>query len=242
MFRKENLTGASIEIDYCGCHLQSPFILTSGPLCYGAEGLIRGHRAGCGAVVTKTIRLAAAVNPAHHMGTVGGDSLINCEKWSDYDRLRWYELEIPQAAAAGAVVIGSVGHTLPEAQAIVADVEGRRSQDDRAGFLYGEYPAPHAGLHQESCEHSVICKSAANWPDPWPRPESVWSTERRLCAIDSIGPVLKIDIKTPAGTHERRRLRLADRRCHAAPYRCASMRRLPGTIRNYETCMPPAAA
>jgi len=113
MFRKENLTGASIEIDYCGCHLQSPFILTSGPLCYGAEGLIRGHRAGCGAVVTKTIRLAAAVNPAHHMGTVGGDSLINCEKWSDYDRLRWYELEIPQAAAAGAVVIGSVGHTLP---------------------------------------------------------------------------------------------------------------------------------
>ena len=57
------------------------------------------------------------------MGTVGGDSLINCEKWSDYDRLRWYEQEIPQAVAAGAVVIGSVGHTLQEARAIVADVE-----------------------------------------------------------------------------------------------------------------------
>ena len=48
MFQKENLKGASIDIDFCGLHLQSPFILTSGPLCYGAEGLIRGHRAGCG--------------------------------------------------------------------------------------------------------------------------------------------------------------------------------------------------
>ena len=46
MFQKENLKGASIDIDFCGLHLQSPFILTSGPLCYGAEGLIRGHRAG----------------------------------------------------------------------------------------------------------------------------------------------------------------------------------------------------
>lgn len=50
-------------------------------LCYGAEGMIKGHEAGAGAVVTKTIRLGAAINPVHHMGTVNQDSLINCEKW-----------------------------------------------------------------------------------------------------------------------------------------------------------------
>ena len=57
------------------------------------------------------------------MGTVNQDSLINCEKWADSDRLNWYENEIPKTVAAGAVVIGSVGHTLKEAQAIVKNVE-----------------------------------------------------------------------------------------------------------------------
>ena len=123
MLDKSKLTGADISIDFCGCHLQSPYILSSGPLCYGAEGMIKGHEAGAGAVVTKTIRLGAAINPVHHMGTVNQDSLINCEKWADSDRLNWYENEIPKTVAAGAVVIGSVGHTLKEAQAIVKDVE-----------------------------------------------------------------------------------------------------------------------
>ena len=123
MFDKNKLTGADISIDFCGYHLQSPYILSSGPLCYGAEGMIKGHKAGAGAVVTKTIRLGAAINPVHHMGTVNNDSLINCEKWADSDRLNWYEKEIPETVAAGAIVIGSVGHTLKEAKAIVKDVE-----------------------------------------------------------------------------------------------------------------------
>ena len=84
--------------------------------------MIKGHEAGAGAVVTKTIRLGAAINPVHHMGIVNQDSLINCEKWADSDRLNWYENEIPKTVAAGAVVIGSVGHTLKEAQAIVKAV------------------------------------------------------------------------------------------------------------------------
>lgn len=63
MLDKSKLTGADISIDFCGCHLQSPYILSSGPLCYGAEGMIKGHEAGAGAVVTKTIRLGAAHQP-----------------------------------------------------------------------------------------------------------------------------------------------------------------------------------
>ena len=82
-----NAEGADISIDFCGYHLKSPYILSSGPLSYSAEGMIRAYNAGAGAVVTKTIRLDAADNPIHHMGTVGNSSLINCEKWSDIDWL-----------------------------------------------------------------------------------------------------------------------------------------------------------
>ncbi len=69
--------------------LRTPYILTSGPLSYAAEGLIRAHNAGCGAVVTKTIRLGRAINPVNHIGKVSENTLINCEKWADSDRLVW---------------------------------------------------------------------------------------------------------------------------------------------------------
>ena len=196
MFQKENLTGASIDINYCGCHLQSPFILTSGPLCYGAEGLIRGHGAGCGAVVPNALRLAAAVRPAQRMGTVGGDSLINCEKWSDYDRLRWYEQEIPQAVAAGAVVIGSVGHTLQEARAIVADVEAAGAKMIELVSYTEDTLLPMLDYTKSHVSIPVICKLSGNWPDPVATAKKCLEHGADgLCAIDSIGPVLKIDIR-----------------------------------------------
>ena len=46
MFEKKKLAGADIGIDFCGYKLQSPFILSSGPLTYGAEGMIKGFQAG----------------------------------------------------------------------------------------------------------------------------------------------------------------------------------------------------
>jgi dihydropyrimidine dehydrogenase (NAD+) subunit PreA len=197
MFKKENLPGADIAIDFCGYRLQSPFILSSGPLCYGAEGMIRGHQAGCGAVVTKTIRLEAAVNPAYHIGLVNSDSLINCEKWSDYDRLQWYEKEIPRALDAGAVVIGSVGHTLEEAQAIVGDLAAAGVKMIELVSYTEDTLLPMLDYTKNHVSIPVICKLSGNWIDPV-------TTARRalehgadgLCAIDSIGPVLKINIRS----------------------------------------------
>ena len=195
MFEKEKLTGAAIDIDFCGYNLQSPFILSSGPLCYGSEGMIKGHKAGCGAVVTKTIRLGAAINPVHHMGAVNGDSLINCEKWADSDRLQWYEKEIPETVAAGAIVIGSVGHTLAEAKAIVEDVEKAGAHMIEVVSYTEDTLLPMLDYAKSHVNIPVICKLSGNWPD-------TVATARKclehgadgLCAIDSIGPTLKIDI------------------------------------------------
>ena len=199
MLDKSKLTGADISADFCGCHLQSPYILSSGPLCYGAEGMIKGHEAGAGAVVTKTIRLGAAINPVHYMGTVNQDSLINCEKWADSDRLNWYENEIPKTVAAGAVVIGSVGHTLKEAQAIVKDVERAGAHMIELVSYTEDTLLPMLDYTKEHVDIPVICKLSGNWPD-------TAATARRclehgangICAIDSIGPTLKIDIEKAA--------------------------------------------
>jgi NADPH-dependent glutamate synthase beta subunit-like oxidoreductase/dihydroorotate dehydrogenase len=196
MITIKELKGADLACELCGIRMQSPFILSSGPLSYAAEGLIAAHRAGAGAVVTKTIRLEAAINPTPHIGIVNADSLINCEKWADSAPEVWFNREIPMAKAAGAVVIASVGHTLPEAEALV-----RPAQDAGADMIelvsYTEdtlLPMLQAAKARVSIP--VICKLSGNWPDPV-------GTARKclelgadaISAIDSIGPTLKIDIK-----------------------------------------------
>ena len=199
MFDKEKLTGADISIDFCGYRLQSPYILSSGPLCYGAEGMIKGHKAGAGAVVTKTIRLGAAINPVHHMGTVNNDSLINCEKWADSDRLNWYEKEIPETVAAGAIVIGSVGHTLKEAKAIVKDVEKAGAHMIELVSYTEDTLLPMLDYTKENVNIPVICKLSGNWPDTVATAKKCLEHGADgLCAIDSIGPTLKIDIEKAA--------------------------------------------
>lgn len=184
-----------IGIEYCGVKLQSPFILTSGPLCSDSEGMIRGHNAGAGAVVTKTIRLGRAINPVEHIGTINRDSLINAEKWADTDRLLWYEKEIPETRAAGAIVIGSVGHTLKEAKAIVEDIERAGAHMIELVSYTEETLLPMLDFTKEHVSIPVICKLSGNWPDTvGTATKCLEHGADGICAIDSIGPTLKIDI------------------------------------------------
>lgn len=196
MFDKKRLKGASIDIEFCGHKLQSPFILSSGPLSYGAEGIIKAHQAGCGAVVTKTIRLDAAVNPVNHMSPIGRNSMINSEKWADIDRYQWYEKEIPESVAAGATVIASVGHTPEEAREIVRDVEKAGAHMIELVSYTKETMIPMLEFTKANVDIPVICKLSGNWPDAVEIGSKCLELGADgICAIDSIGPALKINIE-----------------------------------------------
>ncbi len=189
-------TNISIETNYCGYKLKSPFILSSGPLSYGAEGIIAASQAGFGAVVTKTIRLKPAINPPHHIGLAGAQSLINCEKWSDIDFERWCDFDIPESVKNGVILIASLGHTLDEVKIIAEAVQ-------KAGALMVELVSyreedliPMLIYAKEALNIPVICKLSANWPDVVGTAQKCLEHHSDgLCAIDSIGPTLKIDIQ-----------------------------------------------
>jgi dihydroorotate dehydrogenase (fumarate) len=187
---------ASLGIDFCGIPLQSPFILSSGPSAYGSEGMIRATQLGCGAVVTKTIRIQRAVNPVRHIGKINESTLINAEKWADSDRLLWYEKEIPEAVRAGAVVIGSVGHTLGEAKAIVEDVERAGAQMIELVSYTEDTLLPMLDYAKAHVRVPVLCKLSGNWPNA---AETAAKCAEHgadgFAAIDSIGPILSIDIE-----------------------------------------------
>jgi len=81
-----------------GLEIENPFILASGPLSHDGGAVLRAHRAGAGAVVTKTISSVPAENPVPHIAKVG-NGLINGEKWSDLPYERWIErYRLPRTA------------------------------------------------------------------------------------------------------------------------------------------------
>ena len=192
----EPTTPISLKTNFCGVNLQSPFILSSGPATYGSEGMIRATELGVGAVVTKTIRISRAINPVRHIGKISETTLINAEKWADSDRQIWYEKEIPEAVRAGAVVIGSVGHTLAEARAIVADVEKAGAQMIELVSYTEETLLPMLDYTKAHVSVPVLCKLSGNWSNAAETAaKCVEHGADGIAAIDSIGPVLSIDLE-----------------------------------------------
>ncbi|MDA3939940.1 MAG: 4Fe-4S binding protein [Spirochaetia bacterium] len=187
----------SIETYLFGIKLQSPFILGSGPLSYGAKGLIRAHNAGAGAVVTKTIRDNPAVNPFPHMAVSGKNSMINAEEWSDIPGSEWVAKEIPEAKKAGVVVIASIGHTPLEAKNWVGKVSKAGADIIELVSYERDTILPMLKKAKLLTKKPVLVKISPNWVDAVGIAlEALEAGADGITAIDSIGPVLRIDIKT----------------------------------------------
>ncbi len=197
MLNKDKIQGVDISINYCGLKLQSPYILASGPLSFSAEGMIKAHEYGVGAVVTKTIRMGRAINPVNHITKVsGGNTLLNCEKWADTDKELWCSREIPMAKEAGVTVIASVGHTLAEAKLIVKDVEEAGADMIELVSYEVETMLPMLEYTLKTVSVPVICKLGGGWSHHAEvAKKCIEMGANGICAIDSIGPALKIDIE-----------------------------------------------
>lgn len=180
-----------------GIRIQSPFIVGSGPLSYNAEGMIRLHHAGAGAVVTKTIRLEKAVNPVNHMALWGKQTLLNCEKWSDYDAGFWLDGELKKAADAGVVCIASVGHTLRESAQILNRIEETGASMVELVSYDRENLVPMLEDAKKRLSIPVLCKLSPNVPDFLEMAKDCMDAGADgFTACDSMGPALSIDIET----------------------------------------------
>lgn len=186
-----------LSTELLGLTLRSPFVLGSGPLSYDGHGLVRAHHAGAGAVTTKTIRDSPARNPYPHIAMAGRDSMINSEKWSDITGDAWVNEEIPRAKAAGAIVIGSIGHSLAEVRHWVARVDAAGA-DIIELVSYGEREMlSMVRLAKRQSHKPVIVKLSPNWRDPLSCARAVLTAGADgLTAMDSVGPVLRLDIET----------------------------------------------
>ncbi len=192
---KEHEMNSTIEL--FGITLQSPLIIGSGPIGYGAEGMIRAHEQGAGAVVTKTIRDVPAENPYPHIAVTGRDSMINAEKWTDFSGSRWVETEIPAAKAAGVVVIASIGHTLAEVENWVSRIADAGADIIELVSYTEQEILPMVRRARELMTKPLLVKISPNWTDPVAAAlHALDAGADGITAMDSVGPVLRIDIRT----------------------------------------------
>lgn len=181
----------------CGIEMKSPFIIGSGPLSYGAEGIIRLSEAGAGAVVTKTIRLNACINPVPHIAKSSGNTLINCEKWSDLPPEAWIDEELPKAKKASAVVIASLGHTVEETSKLIEKVAAAGADMIELVSYSGKDMLPMVIDAKSRVGIPVFVKLSPNWTDYLEvAGQCAAAGADGFTAFDSIGPVLRIDIRT----------------------------------------------
>lgn len=186
-----------MNTDFFGNTLQSPVIIGSGPLTYSADGMIRLHKAGAGAVVTKTIAREAADNPYRHMVQCDTNTLINCEKWSDYPMDRWLDTEIKKAVNAGVACIASVGHTVQDSSLCVERLEALGCTAIELVSYQDETVLPMLEDTKKRVKLPVIVKLSPNSADFLGHAKRCQEAGADgFTACDSMGPVLKIDIET----------------------------------------------
>ena len=193
---------ADLKTMLCGRELDTPFVLGSGPCGWDAEALAACAKAGCGAVVTKSITVKGAVNTTRHMISNGNMSLLNDEGGSDMPMTRGRDYESKRAKDLGVNTLiasvygyGGLDETLEVANMVqdagadmIELVNGYTEAADLVELL--------AALKKE-IKLPIITKVNGNWKDT--------ETIARACdeagadaitAIDSIGPTYRVDITT----------------------------------------------
>ena len=194
---------ADLRTTLCGIELGNPLVLGSGPLSYGAEGIIAAAKAGVAAVVTKTIRKKAAVNPTPHMALCDSNSILNTERWSDYTADRWIGEELQKCKEGGVkVLIANIGGMRDELLELAGPVEKAGADiiefSGSGYFEAGDLVSAVADLKRE-VSVPIIVKLNANWNNAIEVVQQcIDAGVDGVTCIDSIGPTLRLELATGA--------------------------------------------
>jgi dihydroorotate dehydrogenase/Pyruvate/2-oxoacid:ferredoxin oxidoreductase delta subunit len=187
---------ADLSVTLCGLKLKNPLILSSGPLSWNAEGIQAAFAAGAAAVVTKTIRPQATVNPVPHIAAVGHRSLLNTEGWSDLSAQQWIKEELPALAGREGVLIASTGHTPADVEALAAPLAQAGADMLEVVSYRAEDAAPMVVAAKSAVSIPVLAKVSANWPNLLDIVDvCLRAGADGITAIDSIGPALRVDVE-----------------------------------------------
>jgi len=186
-----------LSVDLCGVRLRNPLILASGPLSWNAEAIRTAFDAGAAAVVTKTIRPEATINPTPHIARLTRGSMLNTEGWSDLPAEQWIREELPTLDDRDGVLIASTGHTPAEVSRLARPLAASGVDLLELVSYDARDAAPMTRVVKAAVSIPVLVKVSANWPNLVETASAcIEAGADGFTAIDSIGPTLAIDVET----------------------------------------------
>jgi dihydroorotate dehydrogenase (fumarate) len=188
---------ADLAVTLCRLELKNPIVLSSGPFTWNAQSIKAAFAAGAAAAATKTIRREPTVNPIPHIVLSEGAGLLNDELCSDLPPEQWIEQELPALADREGVLIVNTGQTADEVAELAGPLVKAGADILEVVSYEPEDPAPMVAAAKKAVSIPVLAKLSANWANlAEVVQDCVDAGADGFTAIDSIGPVLRIDVET----------------------------------------------
>ncbi len=188
----------NLTVDFLGHTLRNPLALTEGPLTGSAARIRRAAEHSIGLIFTKGIRPQPAISPNPFIAKSGRNSLMNAD-WSDIGFEQWLE-DLDALRERDFVLVASIAknYVTPEVAADMAEEIAKRQPDAISLVDYD----PDALLRAVKLARPRVKVPLMVKLCPFmPRLEEVLKALVAagidgVAAMDSIGPVLAVDIQT----------------------------------------------
>ena len=188
----------NITVDFLGFALRNPLALTEGPLTGSADRIRRAANHAIGLVATKGIRPAPATSPTPYIAKTGRNSLMNAD-WSDIGFEEWLK-DLESLRERDFVLAASIAknYVTPQEAADMAEAVSRTGPDIVTLVDYDADDLLRAvKLARPRVRQPMMVKLCPFMPRlEETLKELVKAGIDGIAVMDSIGPVLAIDVET----------------------------------------------
>ncbi|MDY6875498.1 MAG: 4Fe-4S binding protein [Chloroflexota bacterium] len=188
----------NLTVDFLGHTLRNPLALTEGPLTGSADRIRRAAEHSIGIMFTKGIRPQPATSPNPFIAKTGRSSLMNAD-WSDIGFEQWLE-EITALRERDFVLVASIAknYVTPQEAADMAEEIAKRGPD---AISLVDYDPDDLIRAVKLVRPRVSLPLMVKLCPFMPRLEEVLKELAAagidaVAAMDSIGPVLVVDVET----------------------------------------------
>ncbi len=189
---------ANLKINLFGHELRNPVMPAAGPNCRTGALLKDAADKGVGALVMKTVSVKPAPVPYPNIASVGKDTLMNAELWSELPVEQYIEKEYEIAKESGLMQIAGLGYSAEELAELGPRVEATGFVDAfefSIHYLGKDYTPviESAKALKKAVSKPIMAKISPGFPDIPGLVKALDPIVDGYVAVNSLGPGLDFD-------------------------------------------------
>ena len=190
-----------LKTTFDGLVLNNPLMPAAGPLVGDAEKMLFLEKAGCGAIVSKTISTKDA-NIPHPCIYGDREYIMNCELWTEYTKEKWLNEFLPEFKkhSDGRPLIISVGYTKDDMEVLIPLLDKFADAFEVSTHYVGtnlDSIGETVATIRKHTKKPIYMKVSPHMPDPAGFAKVIKENGANgVVAVNSLGPSMKIDLES----------------------------------------------